>query len=150
MHNDELYPADVAPVARGLDELGELDRRAAGAGLERRVMQASWRQGSASGPRLASAGPAGGASWLGRPSMALAASVAVVAGGVAAWVAMQPGGAPAPAAVSLEQEVDVWLAIAGSDDGLHAEIDALRLLNDDLARGLEPGWLEDELSGESL
>ena len=163
---DKLYPADIAPMAQALDELAEVDRAAARSGLEARVARAAWPR-RAAGFDLASrseAGAGAGSGWRGwvmRPSMRLAASVAVMAGGVAAWVAMQPGawvarpggGAGGPvgdAAPSLEQDVDAWLSLAGPDDGLGARIEALHLMNDDLVRGLEPGWLEDELSGESL
>lgn len=145
MHDDELYPADVAPMARKLDELAETDRQAAAGGLERRIARASWRRRSALRLGHTTRRP-----WLTKPSMALAASVAVLAGGAAAWLAIQPPQEAAPARASLEQEVDVWLTLAGPDDGLRAEIEALRLLNEDLAQGLEPGWFEDELSGESL
>ena len=147
--SDKIYPADIAPVAAAVDDLAEADRRASPNGLERRLARASWKSRS-TGLRLTSERD-GQPRWLARPSMRLAASVAVVAGGLAAWVAMQPAGRPAPdTAPSLEQEVDAWLALAGPDDGLRAEIETMLLQSADLARGLNSGWLEDELIGESL
>jgi hypothetical protein len=156
---NDIYPADIAPVARALDELAEADRRAAGPDLEPRLARSLRDARTTPALRLAAPGvPAphspetarpGG--WLTSPSMRLAASVAIVAGALAAWLAMRPaGGAATGRPASLEQEVDAWLALAGPDDGLRTEIETLLLLSDDLARGLDSGWLEEELMGESL
>lgn len=158
----DLYPADIAPIARALDELGEAERRAASANLEADVVMAIEAARRPGALRLAPAPSAGSAAAKGLGTMAggrgargrmrLAASIAIIAGGLAAWMALRP--APAGQAPtqeqSLEQEVDAWLALAGPDDELRAEIEIMLLQSADLARGLDAGWIEDELIGESL
>jgi hypothetical protein len=148
---DALYPAEITPLARGLDELAAADGAAAGPDLEGRIAQALREARGAPSLRLA---PQRTAGWLASPALRLAASVAIVAGGAAAWLAMRagppatdPGADPAP---SLEQEVDAWLTLAGPDDGLSVQIETMLLQSADLARGLEAGWLEEDLMGESL
>lgn len=166
-----LYPADIAPIARALDDLGEAERQAAGAELEAGVVGAieSARRPAALRLSTPSATPsvttaAGGSGhsgnsaartgWAASGRMRLAASVAIVAGGLAAWLALNPAPAPVGPAplneASLEQEVEAWLALAGPDDELRAEIEVMLLQSADLARGLDAGWIEDDLIGESL
>lgn len=166
-HDPDLYPADIAPTARALDDLGEAERQAAGADLERgvvRAIQAARRPAPLRLSTRAHATAAAGRSssriglvtggWGAGGRVRLAASVAIVAGVLAGWMALRP--APAPegrlttAENSLEQEVDAWLALAGPDDELRAEIEIMLLQSADLVRGLDAGWIEDDLIGESL
>lgn len=148
--SDTIYPAGIAPMARALDDLAAADGAAAGPDLEASVARALRDARRAPALRLAPASAAG-TGWLANPAMRLAASVAIVAGGAAAWLAMRPAPPTTPApAESLEQEVDAWLTLAGPDDGLSIQIETMLLQSADLARGLDAGWIEDDLMGESL
>ena len=157
----DLYPADIAPIARALDDLGEAERQAASAHLEAGVVRAieSARRPAAlrlappaAQPAAANARRTPASGWGAGGRMRLAASVAIIAGGLAAWMAVRPAPeGPMPIhEQSLEQEVDAWLALAGPDDELRAEIEIMLLQSADLSRGLDAGGIEDELIGESL
>jgi hypothetical protein len=145
----ELYPADIAPIARAMDRLAAADASAASADLEQRTVEAA--RSARSGPplRLADA-PASARPWWSRAPLRLAAAVAIVAAGGAAWMLTPAPAAPSHIPPSLEEQVDVWLAMADADDSIRTEIETLLLLNAGLTASFDSGWIEDDLLGESL
>ncbi|MFG0286030.1 MAG: hypothetical protein ACF8R7_16555 [Phycisphaerales bacterium JB039] len=145
-NSDDIYPADIAPVARAMDRLAEADASCAPADLEQRVLRAAPLARRAPALRMSSAAMR---PWWSLASLRLAAAIAIIAGVGAGWLALRSG-PPGDRAPTLEEEVDAWLAMAGADDSFQAEIETLLLLNADLASTFDSGWIEDDLIGDSL
>ena len=145
-NHDDIYPSDIAPVARALDRLAEADADCAPANLEHRIAREV--RSARAAPALHISGGALRPWWAGR-LMRFAAAIVIVGGVGAGWLALRPGtdGAPAP---TLEEEVDAWLTMAGATDSFRTEIEAMLLLNADLASTFDSGWVEDDLIGDSL